>query len=149
MTSILVWDLVFVFENVAALRGSNVGASTPVQASSHGNWPGGARTSVVPGKGLAFPVPPGQTFNLLSSHLLYATHSGYLKQWTLTSRSFQAPWGNLTRMDEKTAKAASRGLCSVAREECIVGTGVGTGGAAGVCHQEDGFTGPLGFDVAG
>ena len=108
----------------------------------------------MPGKGLAFPVPPEQTFNLLSQyiplhHLLYATHSGYLKKWTLTSRSFQANWGNLTCMGEKTAKAASQGLCSVERKEYIVGTGVGTGGAAGVCHQEDGFTGPLGFDVAG
>lgn len=57
MTSILVWDLVFVFENVAARRNSSVGASSPVQASSHGNWPGWARMSVVPREGLAFPTP--------------------------------------------------------------------------------------------
>ena len=65
MTCILVWDLVFVFENVAARRNISVGASSPVQASSHGNWPGWARMSVVPGEGPAFPTPPKPCFTLL------------------------------------------------------------------------------------
>lgn len=34
MTSDLVWDLVFVFENVAALRNSSLGASTRCEAQA-------------------------------------------------------------------------------------------------------------------
>ena len=63
-------------------------------------------------------------------------------------RSFQANWVHLACLDEKTMKASSQGLCSGEREE-IMGTGVGTGIAAGGGHGGEGFTGPGGFDGAG
>lgn len=52
MTSILVWDLVFVFENVAARRNSSVGANSPVQVMETGLVGPGCQWC--PGKGLLF-----------------------------------------------------------------------------------------------
>lgn len=80
MTSDLVWDLVFVFENLSCPVELRFWGQHSVPASSWGKRPGVARTSVVPRRGLAFPVPTKQCFNLVNRYvsihcLLYAKDS--------------------------------------------------------------------------
>lgn len=82
MTSILVWDLVFVFENVAARRNSSVGASSPVQVMETGLVGPGCQWC--PGKGLLFQCllsrVLGYSFSIYTCSSLAVCHTLWISE---------------------------------------------------------------------